>query len=78
MIQDQDGGGAGYEPHLFPQAHQKIYIEQFTQNIYWTLAEDLRLQKAQENLQKTGQNKRKKSERSGEKKKWATIPEREL
>ena len=38
-------------------------MEQFTQNIYRTLKEDLRLPKRQENLHITGYNKRKKKKK---------------
>ena len=49
----------------FPTKILKIHlqVELFTQNIYWTLKEDLRLPKGQENLHITRYNKRKKKKR---------------
>ena len=53
---DQDGGGVGCGAHLLPTDTAKIHlhVERFSQDIYWTLAEDSRLPKGQENLHITG------------------------
>ena len=47
---NQDGGLQGHRVHLFSQIHQKmhLYLGQFSQNTYWTLAEDLRILEGQE------------------------------
>ena len=37
---DQDGGGVRHHAHLLPQSYQ--HVERFAQNIYWTLAEELK------------------------------------
>ena len=47
----QDGRGVKCGDHLPPNKYIKIHlhVEQLSQNTYWTLAEDLRLPKRQEN-----------------------------
>ena len=47
---NQDGGLQGHRVHLFSQIYQKMHIllGQFSQNTYWTLAEDLRSLEGQE------------------------------
>ena len=56
---DQDGRGVGCGAHL-PTDTSKIHlcVEQLSQNIYWTLAEDFRLPKGHEKW--VGQKKNKK------------------
>ena len=48
-IWDQYGAGVGCEVQLFPKTHQKkkknLHVEQFSQNIYRMLTEDLTLLK---------------------------------
>ena len=52
---DQDGGRLGQIltfSHKFIKIH--LHVEQFLQKIYWSLGEDLRVQKGEENLYISG------------------------
>lgn len=53
---EQDGGGVRHGTYILPQIHQKNYlhIEWVSENIYWTLAENLNLQKGKKPTYITG------------------------
>lgn len=56
---DEDGRVVEHEAYLLPLSKIHLHVEQFSQNIYWTFAEDLRLLRGKENLHITRYNRRK-------------------
>lgn len=56
---DEDGRVVKHEAYLFPLSKIHLHVEQFSQNIYWTFAEDLRLLRGKENLHINRYNRRK-------------------
>ena len=63
-MKDQDGGGVRYGIHILPQTHQKkihLHVEQFAQNIYSILAEDLKSSSEEEDLKRSSKKGKKPS-----------------
>ena len=60
---DEDDRVVEHEAYPFPLSKIHLHVEQFSQNIYQTFAEDLRLLRGKENLHITRYNRRKTSKK---------------